>query len=59
MKIEFIASLANTVQAIQISGEGDVRLRLDIPASELANATKMILMKGKAFKVIIDDGKNK
>lgn len=56
MKIEFIASLPDIMSAINISGEGAVRLKLDIPESEIANAVKMVLMKGKAFKVIIDDG---
>jgi len=56
LKIEFIASLPDIMSAINISGEGAVRLKLDIPESEIANAVKMVLMKGKAFKVIIDDG---
>ena len=56
MKIEFIASLPDIMSAINISGEGAIRLKLDIPESEIANAVKMVMMKGKAFKVIIDDG---
>jgi len=56
LKIEFIASLPDIMSAINISGEGAIRLKLDIPESEIANAVKMVMMKGKAFKVIIDDG---
>ena len=56
MKIEFIASLPDLQAAITISGDGATRVRFDIPESELANAVKLVLFKGKAFKVTIDDG---
>lgn len=54
MIIEFIATLSNSQNAITISDEGDTRVRFDIPASELANAVKLVLLKGKAFKVKIE-----
>ena len=54
MKIEFIASLADVQTAISIGGDGSTRLKLDIPASELAEAVKMVMLKGKAFKVNIE-----
>ena len=54
MEIEFIATLSNSQNAITISDGGDTRVRFDIPSSELANAVKLVLLKGKAFKVIIN-----
>lgn len=54
MMIEFIASLPDIQSAISIGGDGSTRLKLDIPASELAEAVKMVMLKGKAFKVIIE-----
>jgi len=55
MKIEFIASLPDIQSAINIGGDGATRLKLDIPESELAEAVKLVLFKGMAFKVIIED----
>ncbi len=55
MEIEFIASLPDIQTAISIGGDGATRVRLDIPESELANAVKLILLKGQAFRVIISD----
>ncbi len=52
-KIEFIASLPDILTAITISGEGATRVKFDIPESEIANAVKLVLLKGKAFKVKI------
>ena len=54
MKVSFIASLANGSTAIAISDEGAVRLKLDIPESELSESVKMVLYKGQVFKVTIE-----
>lgn len=54
MKIEFVASLPDIQTAITISGEGAVRVRFDIPESEIANAVKLVMLKGQAFKVKIE-----
>ena len=54
MEIEFIASLPDILTAITISGEGATRVKFDIPESEIANAVKLVLLKGKTFKVRID-----
>ena len=54
MKIEFIASLPDIQSAITISGEGATRVRFDIPESEIANAVKLVLLKGQAFRVKIE-----
>lgn len=53
MEIKFIASLSDIQSAITISGEGATRVRFDIPESEIANAVKLILLKGQAFEVNI------
>ena len=53
MKIEFVASLPDIQSAITISGEGATRVRFEIPESEIANAVKLVMLKGKAFKVTI------
>ena len=54
MKIELIASLPDIMTAITIGGDGSTRVKFDIPESEIANAVKMVLLKGKAFKVLIE-----
>lgn len=54
MNIEFIASLPDIQSAIQVSGNGAVRVKLDIPESEIANAVKLVMLKGQAFKVCIE-----
>jgi len=54
-KIEFVASLPDIQSAITISGEGATRVKLDIPETELAKAIRLVMLKGQAFKVIIDD----
>ena len=56
LKIEFIASLPDILSAINIAGQdGNSRLKLDIPASEIEAVIKMIGLKGKAFKVTIEE----
>jgi len=54
MIIEFLASLPDIQSAIQIGGDGSTRVRLDIPETELAQAVKLGLLKGQAFKVKIE-----
>lgn len=54
MKIEMIASLPNIQSAISIGGDGATRVKLDIPSSELAEAVKLVMLKGQAFKVTIE-----
>lgn len=54
MKIEFIASLPDIQTAIKIGGDGSTRLQLDIPENEIANAVKLVMLKGKAFKVVLE-----
>ena len=55
-KIEFIASLPDILSAINIAGQdGNSRIKLDIPASEIEAILKLISMKGQAFKVTIEE----
>ena len=55
-KIEFIASIAPLLSAIQLDGvDGNSRIKLDIPASEIEAIMKLIAMKGQAFKVTIEE----
>ena len=54
MELSFIASLADIASAITISGEGATRVKFDIPESEIANAVKLVMLKGQAFKVNIE-----
>jgi hypothetical protein len=57
-KIEFIASLPDILSAINIAGQdGNSRIKLDIPASEIESIIKLIAMKGQAFKVTIEEDK--
>ena len=54
MKIEFIASLPNIQSAISIGGDGATRVKFDMPESDLAQAVKLVMLKGQAFKVSIE-----
>ena len=55
-KIEFIASLPDILSAINIAGQdGNSRIKLDIPASDIEAVTRLIEMKGQAFKVTIEE----
>lgn len=54
LKIEFIASLPDIQSAISIGGDGATRVKLDIPESDLAQAIKLVMVKGKAFQVSIE-----
>ena len=57
-KIEFIGSLPDILSAINIAGQdGNSRIKLDIPASEIEAVMKLIAMKGQAFKVTIEENK--
>ena len=55
-KIAFIASLPPIQSAINLGGaEGDSsRIKLDVPGTEVAAVVKLLLLRGKAFKVIIE-----
>jgi len=54
MKIEMKASLPMIQSAISVGGDGATRVKLDIPASELPNALKLVMLQGKVFKLTIE-----
>ena len=55
-KIEFVASLPDILSAINIAGQdGNSRIKLDIPASDVEAVVKLIGLKGQAFKVTIGE----
>ncbi|GAH10431.1 unnamed protein product [marine sediment metagenome] len=41
------------MSAISIGGDGATRVKFDIPESDIAQAVKLVLLKGQAFKVNI------
>jgi len=54
-KISFIASLPDILSAFNISGvDGNSRVKLDIPASEINAIIQLTELKGQAFKVTIE-----
>ena len=54
-KIVFIASLPDILSAINIAGvDGNSRIKLDIPASEIEAVVKLTEMRGQVFKVTIE-----
>lgn len=54
-KIIFTASLPDILSAINIAGvDGNIRIKLDIPASDMLQVVQLQAMVGKAFKVTIE-----
>ena len=57
-KIVFTASLPDILSAINIAGQdGNSRIKLDRPASDVAAVVQLIMMKGQSFKVTIEECK--
>lgn len=58
-KIEFIASLPPIQSALSVSGDSNgARMKVDIPETELPQAIKLLLWRGKLFRLtaeLIDD----
>ncbi|MCL4408217.1 MAG: hypothetical protein M1542_07640 [Thermotogae bacterium] len=56
MRIEFKASLNQGTSAVKIGGQdGDARITLEIPASELAEVLKVpAYFRNKIFRVILE-----
>ena len=55
-KIVFIASLPDILSAINIAGvDGNSRIKLDIPASDIESVVKLTGMRGQVFKVTIEE----
>ena len=55
-KIIFTASLPDILSAINIAGvDGNIRIKLDIPASDMLQVVQLQAMVGKAFKVTVEE----
>jgi len=58
-KIQFTASLPDILSAINIAGQdGNSRIKLDIPASDIEAVVRLIELKGQSFKVIIEENRD-
>ena len=54
-KIQFTASLPDILSAINIAGQdGNSRIKLDIPASDVDAVLRLIELKGQSFSVSIE-----
>lgn len=49
----FRATLPPILSAIRFSGDGGMRVQLDIPESDLGEATKLLLWKGAVLRVTV------
>ena len=49
----FLATIPPILAGIRFSGDGDARIMLDAPESEIAQVTKLLLMRGKVLRVTI------
>ena len=57
-KVVFIASLPDILSAINIAGQdGNSRIKLDIPASDVEAVVRLVDLKGQSFKVSIESVK--
>lgn len=54
MKVMFAATLPPIQTAVSVSGEGDSRVKLDIPATDLAEVVRLMGMAGKVLKVTVE-----
>ena len=55
-KICFLSSLPDIQSAINISGSRNgIRIKLDVPETEIAEIIKLTLLRGKTFKVTIEE----
>ena len=52
-EIRMMASIPMIQSAISIGGDGSTRLKLDIPASEIAQVMRLMLYQGEAFEVVV------
>ncbi len=49
----FLATIPLTLSAIRFGGDGDARIMLDVPESEIAQVAKLLLMRGRVLRVTI------
>ncbi len=53
-KIEFTASIPPIQSAINTGSDG-MRIKLDIPETDISQAIRLITLRGKAFKVTVEE----
>ena len=53
-KAEFYGSIPDIQSAIKISGNGAIRLQVDVPETELAEAIKIVAARGEVIKVTME-----
>ena len=53
--ISFIGSFPSIATAIRVHGDGGARIVIDIPENELPAIARLLLMRGKAIKVTVED----
>ena len=51
--IKFRASLPDIQSAISIGGDG-ARIKIDVPETDMAEAIKLVMLKGKVFTITIE-----
>ena len=55
MKVTFLAAFPPIQSAIKVTGAGDgMRIQLDIPESEMANAIELLAWRQRVLKVTIE-----
>ena len=55
MKVTFLAAFPPIQSAIKITGAGDgMRIQLDIPESEMANAIELLAWRQRVLKVTVE-----
>ena len=50
----FRASLPPILSALRFSGDGGMRVQLDIPETDLGEATKLLLWKGTVLRITVE-----
>ena len=53
MKIEFVCSLPEIQSALNFGGDG-ARIKIDIPETDIAQAAKLIMARGKVINVTME-----
>ena len=55
----FRAIIPNLQSAIQVAGDGGWRVKIDIPASDEANALELLTMRGQVLRITVEIEKQK
>lgn len=52
--IEFTATIPPIQSWMQVSGDGGARIKLDVPDTDLAQALKLVLLRGQPLRVRVE-----